>query len=82
MAHKKSLLSKFISEPEDTDDSVTSRSPIHNGETWIIPETSNSDKDKANVNVAKNRNDNQPEKEVMPTTSSFQNDITVISSGK
>ena len=84
MAHKKSLLSKFMSDSEETDDSSTSRSAIHNGKTWIIPETSNSDKEKSYLNVSNNKNDQEPEKEevVMPSTSSFQNHITVISSGK
>ena len=43
MAHKKGLLKKYITDPEETDSSCTTKSPIHDGKTWIIPETSNSD---------------------------------------
>ena len=43
MAHKKGLLKKYLTDPEETDSSFTNKSPIHDGKTWIIPETSNSD---------------------------------------
>ena len=42
MAHKKSLLNKFFTDHEDTNDSASSRSPVHDGRTWIIPETTHS----------------------------------------
>lgn len=39
MAHKKSILEKFINESDSSD----CRSPVHNGRTWLIPETSASE---------------------------------------
>ena len=46
MAHKKSILNKFLTDPEDTGDSEGDRSPIFQGNGWVIPETSHSDQDK------------------------------------
>ena len=67
MAHKKSLLRKFLSDPEDTDDTQVSRSPFYNGQTWVIPETSTSEGEveskndgKLNKQVRKTSSENQP----------------------
>ena len=46
MAHKKSMLNRFFTDPEDTGDSEGNRSPIFKGNGWVIPETSHSDQDK------------------------------------
>ena len=40
MAHKKSILNKYLTDPEDTGDSEGNRSPIFQGNGWVIPETS------------------------------------------
>ena len=67
MAHKKSILRKFLSDHEDTDETQVSRSPIHNGQTWVIPETSTSESEveykndgKLNEHVRKTYSENQP----------------------
>ena len=46
MAHKKSILNKFLTDPEDTGDSQGDRSPIFQRDGWVVPETSHSDQDK------------------------------------
>ena len=40
MAHKKSILNKYLTDPEDTGDSEGNTSPIFQGNGWVIPETS------------------------------------------
>ena len=44
MAHKKVILEKFINDTSSSD----CRSPIHNGMTWLIPETSASSENEKN----------------------------------
>ena len=83
MAHKKALLNKFLTDPEETDSSCTTRSPIHDGKTWIIPKTSNSDNEISKEKHGTNQSDNyQHVQEVMPSTSSIRHPHIVESSGK
>ena len=80
MSFKKGLLTKFLSEPEDTEDSERDRSPVHNGRTWIIPETSSSEQEKEIGK--KNEKAKNEEEEVRPSTSGFQTKGKDTSSSK
>ena len=83
MAHKKALLNKYLTDPEETDSSCTTKSPIHDGKTWIIPETSNSDNEISKEKNGRNESDNcQSVQQVMATTSSILHPHIVESSGK
>ena len=73
MAHKKSILSKFLNEPESTEDSPGDRSLIHDGVQWVIPETSTSDLERKNSNEGTEDENGKKKEEVQPTTSRFQN---------
>ena len=46
-------MSKFLTHHEDTEDSESNRSAIHDGKTWLIPETSNSEPDIASKREGK-----------------------------
>ena len=83
MAHKKGLLKKYLTDPEETASSFTNKSPIHDGKTWIIPETSNSDNEICKENNGKNESDNSESvQQVIATTSSILHPYIVESSGK
>ena len=83
MAHKKGLLKKYLTDPEETDSSCTNKSPIHDGKTWIIPETSNSDNEICKEKNGRNESDNcESVQQVIATTSSILHPHIVESSGK
>ena len=82
MAHKKALLNKYLTDPEETDSSCRIRSPIHDGKTWIIPETSNSDNEISKEKNGRNQSDNFQNVQVMATTSSILHPHIEESSGK
>ena len=83
MAHKKGLLKKYLTDPEETDSSFTNKSPIHDGNTWIFPETSNSDNQICEEKNGRNESDNcESVQQVIATTSSILHPYIVESSGK
>ena len=68
MAHKKAILEKFINETSSSD----CRSPIHNGMTWLIPETSASSENE--------KNPQQDDQGQMSSRGNFPNDNSPLTS--
>ena len=69
MVHKKAILAKFINDSSSSD----CRSPIHNGMTWLIPETSPSSE---NENNSQEEDPGQMSNYPAPPTRSRNDNIT------
>ena len=83
MAHKKAILTKFMSDPEDTEGY---QSPTFDGRTWTVPETASSDQESGQISdqqLPPNRENTQNQDlEPKPSTSDQQNNIPESSTSK
>ena len=75
MAHKKALLTKFKSDPEDTEGY---QSPTFDGRTWTVPETASSDQESGQISdqqLPPNR-ENTQNQDLQPKPSTSGQQIT------